>query len=381
MRILFINHAYAPSIGGCEITTARLAAGLMQRGHECMVVCGRHDPSLLPDDIVDDVPVKRFDFDRAFDASAGDPRQRIFALKAITTGLAAVKQKFQADVVHLNLADSSAFFHLRTEQSWTAPTIINPQESLRGHAEERNSVTGALFHNAARVVAHSSFAADGIAASTSWNRPDIDVIYPGVPAADFDMKSEEDHPAKDLIFIGRLVPHKGADVAIKTLTHLPENTRLTIVGNGPERQALDDLSASLNLSDRVQFFCDADDAKRRRLLASAYALLEPSRHEEQFGMIAVEGGLAGLPVVASAIGGLPEIVVDGETGSLASPGDDLSFAEAVAHLLHSPQRARAMGAAGRRRCETLFTVDRMVASYERVYLDAMSADNRRGSVV
>lgn len=377
MRILFINHAYAPSIGGCQITTARLASGLMQRGHDCAVVCGRHDQSLPAEDVIDSVVVRRFDFDRVFGPSADDPRQGILSLKMITKELGEFKQKFRPDVIHLNLADSSAFFHLKTEQYWAAPTIINPQEALPDTAADQDSALGALFSTAAGVVGHSSFAADAIAAATGWTRHKIGVVYPGVPAADFTPKRCPT-AARHLVFVGRLVPQKGADIAMHSLAQLRGEVTLTIVGDGPERPHLQDLCTELGIAHRVQFVADADDERRRQVLSSAFAMIVPSRHQEQFGMTAVEGGLSGLPVVASAIGGLPEIVVDGETGFVAAPGDDTSFATAVTRLLDDPAPACDMGAAGRKRCESLFNVEQMVASYEDVYNEALDCVSRKG---
>ena len=106
--------------------------------------------------------------------------------------------------------------------------------------------------------------------------------------------------------------------------------------------------------------------------AKAFALIAPSRHFELFGMVAAEGALAGLPVVASRIGGLPEIVHHGETGLSFEPGDVASLSAALHALLRDKDRARAMGRRGRERAAVEFSVSRMTDRYEALYALAMA---------
>ena len=92
----------------------------------------------------------------------------------------------------------------------------------------------------------------------------------------------------------------------------------------------------------------------------------PSRIEP-FGLVALEAAQLGRPVVASAVDGLPEVVVHGETGLLVPPDDPAALARAIAVLLDDPLRARALGAAARRRAETVFAWDRYVAAHEQLF--------------
>jgi glycosyltransferase involved in cell wall biosynthesis len=102
----------------------------------------------------------------------------------------------------------------------------------------------------------------------------------------------------------------------------------------------------------------------------------PSLRFESFGMSALDAMWAGKPVVASRTGGLPEVVADGETGIIVPPGNADALAEALRGLLASPEKARRMGEAGRRRAAALFTSARMAAEYRAVLLGP-AADGRR----
>jgi glycosyltransferase involved in cell wall biosynthesis len=93
---------------------------------------------------------------------------------------------------------------------------------------------------------------------------------------------------------------------------------------------------------------------------------------EGLGLILLEAMAAALPVVATAVGGVPEVVLDGETGGLVPPGDPAALARAIAGLLRVPERARRLGAAGRERVARLFTVERMVGQISALYQEALA---------
>jgi glycogen(starch) synthase len=93
----------------------------------------------------------------------------------------------------------------------------------------------------------------------------------------------------------------------------------------------------------------------------------PSRWEEPFGLVAVEAALMARPVVASRVGGLAEVVADGETGLLVDKEDPAALARAVTHLLKNPATAERMGQAARRRARELFGFERQVDAYDGLY--------------
>jgi glycosyltransferase involved in cell wall biosynthesis len=101
-------------------------------------------------------------------------------------------------------------------------------------------------------------------------------------------------------------------------------------------------------------------------------MVVPSLHHELFGMVAVEGALAGLPVIASATGGLQEIVEPGRTGFLAPAGDAPALARYLRILLADPALARRMGEAGRANALLRYTIEATTDRYERLYADCLA---------
>ena len=139
-----------------------------------------------------------------------------------------------------------------------------------------------------------------------------------------------------MLAVGRLVKQKGFDVLLEAMAILvkdpPFRCRLLIAGDGPERASLERLANDLGLADRVRFLGPTDRARIASLFRGAEAFVLPSRHEP-FGIVNLEAMAAGVPVVATAVGGVPEFVVDRETGLLVRPGDSAALARGINRIL------------------------------------------------
>lgn len=142
-----------------------------------------------------------------------------------------------------------------------------------------------------------------------------------------------------------------------------EDVRLFLVGDGPLRSALEAKSRALGIAPLVSFLGTRGDVSA--LLRAFDLFVLPSRIEG-LGITLLEAMAAGLGVVASAVGGIPEIV-DGETGRLVPPDDAGALAGAMGWMLDHPAECAAMGGRGRARVESRFSLEAMVAGYERVY--------------
>jgi N-acetyl-alpha-D-glucosaminyl L-malate synthase BshA len=140
--------------------------------------------------------------------------------------------------------------------------------------------------------------------------------------------------------------------------------RLTLVGDGPEQAASRETARRLGIADRVLFLGERDALPE--LLAPADAFVLSSR-DESFGLSALEAMSCGTPVVATRVGGVPEVVDDGETGLLADAEDLDGFAGNLAQLLFDRDRARAMGRAARAAAVERFARERVVGRYEALY--------------
>jgi glycosyltransferase involved in cell wall biosynthesis len=170
-------------------------------------------------------------------------------------------------------------------------------------------------------------------------------------------------------WMGRLAREKGVDVLLAALRELPDVTAL-LVGDGPERPRLEALAVELGVERRV-VFAGWDD-EPRRFLHALDVFVMPSRIEA-FGLAAAEAMLAGLPVVATDVGGLAELVVPGETGILIRPDAPHELAAAVAHLLGDENERRTLGRRGRARALECFSADAMTKRYENLYKELLAA--------
>jgi glycosyltransferase involved in cell wall biosynthesis len=169
-------------------------------------------------------------------------------------------------------------------------------------------------------------------------------------------------------------PDKGITVLLQAMAKLtgppaPLACQLLIVGEGPARSQLHDLGQRLGILSRVVF------TGMRRDIADLLPLLDvfvmPSL-SEGFGIAIVEAMAAGRPVVASAVGGIPEIVQHEETGLLVPPGDPVALAAALRDLLTRPDRARALGACGQQRARERFSIEVAVKRHEDLYEKLMA---------
>lgn len=175
----------------------------------------------------------------------------------------------------------------------------------------------------------------------------VDVIWNGVPVQP--PRPPLTRPPT-VAFAGRLVRQKGCDFLVQAFATVAKDNpavRLVIAGDGPERGALEKLVNRLGLSSHVVLTGHLPRAVLEETLAPAWVQTVPSRFSEGFGNVAAEAMMRGTAVVASACGGLIEVVHDGQTGFLVPPGDPAALVEAIARLLQNRELAETMGRAGR----------------------------------
>ncbi len=168
------------------------------------------------------------------------------------------------------------------------------------------------------------------------------------------------------VHVSNFRPVKRVPWLIEAFARASEGSQaeLVLVGDGPDLQASSDLVRRRGLGRRVRFLGERDALPERLAPADVFVL---ASQEESFGLSALEAMACGVPVVATAVGGVPEVVEDGTSGLLAHPDDQTAFAERLRDLLFDRDRARAMGARARQQVEARFTRDPIVARYEALY--------------
>jgi len=179
------------------------------------------------------------------------------------------------------------------------------------------------------------------------------------------------HPdEKLLIHISNFREVKRTPDVIKVFAKVAEvmGARLLMIGDGPERQDCLQLSNELHLGGRVSFL--GSFPRVEELLAIGDLFLLPSA-KESFGLVALEAMACGLPVVASNIGGIPEVVVHDETGYMHDLGDVEGMAESAIRILKDAELHERLASSGRARAETTFSETSIVPMYEAIYQKAL----------
>jgi glycosyltransferase involved in cell wall biosynthesis len=219
-------------------------------------------------------------------------------------------------------------------------------------------------------------------------KPKLHVIYPGIDGGRFQPQPaartrirREFNIADDELLIGvvsRLSPEKGVRDFVQAFAICARKkgrVRALVAGDAIASTAayareLYQQAIGLGVHDRIAFVGFRSD------VADFYAafdlLVVPSRHEG-FGRVLLEGMAAGLPVIATGAEGIPEVVVDGETGLLVEPGRPEALADAMMNLLGNPDLARRMGRAGRERVKRCFTIEAQAQAMQALYDEIISS--------
>ncbi|MEM9755872.1 MAG: glycosyltransferase family 4 protein, partial [Pseudomonadota bacterium] len=185
------------------------------------------------------------------------------------------------------------------------------------------------------------------------------IVHCGVSPERYDRTGTRSGAGLHLVFVGRLAPVKGLRVLMAALRRLDApDVRLTVVGDGPERAALQALAAPLGAAVRFTGYQSQEEVAQ--ILATADAFVLPS-FAEGVPVVLMEALAAGLPVIATRITGVPELVEDGVSGLLVTPGDPGALAAAIADLSARADRGRSLGAAGRKTVRAEFAIDREAA--------------------
>lgn len=255
---------------------------------------------------------------------------------------------------------------LRSRNLW----LVGYGSELLGHATiGRTARRSKLFRSCRGVVAISQYTA-GLVRNHFPEAP-VEVVYPGIDEALFTVPKDEDRIAgirasadgePIVLCIGRLDRRKGQDSLIHALAELPSDRPrplVALLGDGPYRDSLSQLARELRVERHVRFLGAVNDQEKTAWLDATDLVVQPSRRVgnmvEGLGLMIAEAGARQKAVLASAHGGIPEIVVSGETGLLLPEGEPpRSWAHEIGRLLRDHELRRRLGEAARRRVEGLF---------------------------
>ena len=341
MQVVLLTGIWPPDVGGPATHGPDFARFLLERGHGARVVTmGDGQPAVRPCRV--EVVPRRLPFPvryagvAALGARAARAGDVVYATATYAAAAAAATAARRPLVV--KLVSDPAYERARRYGLFAG--------TLEEFQHARGAVPGALarartavLRVARSVVVPSAYLAE---LARGWGlEPVLVVPNPAPPAAAVEPGSLA---PGTVVFVGRLTRQKALEVALRAVAAVPA-ARLLLVGDGPEREALERLAAELDLDGRVSFLGRRPRDEALRLVAGAEAVLLSSDWEN-LPHAAVEALSVGTPVVATAVGGVPEVVRDGVNGLLVPPGSPAALAAALRRLLaEEGLRARLAAAA------------------------------------
>jgi glycosyltransferase involved in cell wall biosynthesis len=339
-------------IGGMQNHTAQLTRALAALGVEQEVITHRPPGAPRTEGLCSGAIVRRF----------GLPLPWCRQLYSAPAALAALRGARRFDLIHAHQGEDLAVLPivLGAARLASRPLVVTLHTSLRhtfsggGHRGRLLSVAGgrieaAVCRRADGIIALSCRLAaalqeDGVRAER------ISVVPPGVNSPEFASAGEDPFPELPhprLVFVGRLVHQKGVDTLLAAAARMRrEDARILLVGDGPLRPQLEASIRESGLEGRVRILGFRSHAEIPAILANSDLFCLPSRFEEVSSAL-LEAMRAGLPIVATSVGGIPE-VLDG-AGRLVTAEDPVSLAQAIDELLSDTPLAARLGAEARKR--------------------------------
>lgn len=211
-----------------------------------------------------------------------------------------------------------------------------------------------------KVVAGSDFMLDNLA----QNGVAREKLVKLPPLVEMNAGGEHAPQAGSLLFVGQVIRGKGLDLLLRALTMVESPWRLTVLGQGNDKERCREMAGRYGIADRVEFVGFVPDVGP--YYRRSAVLVFPSRWSEPYGMTGPEALACGVPVAGFAVGGAGEWLHDGENGLAARPRDAADLAGKLDRLLRNPELARALGAAGRA-WTAQFTGERFAARVEEIF--------------
>jgi glycogen synthase len=382
VRVLLLSREYPPHVyGGAGVVVDHLSRALAR--HAAVEV------RCFGDQAVPGPPLRVRGY-APWERLAGGPEVAYApALEALSVGLAMARDPVAADVVHTHTW-YVGLGGMLTQAIHDLPLVVtlHSLEPLRPWKADQLGTGYAVstwaerlaVERAERVIAVSAQMRADILSHFQVAPERVVVIHNGVDADAFRRTEAREvlarHQVREpyVLFVGRISEQKGIFQLLEAARALPDEVSLVLCASSPDTSELAArLQAAVAGRPRVQWINAMLPVSEVVQLYSHAAVFACPSIYEPFGLINLEAMACGTPVVASRVGGIPEVVVDGETGWLVPPGDPAALAEALRVSLADPTRARRMGEAGRRRVEAHFSWDRIAEHTLAVYRDAIAA--------
>jgi glycogen synthase len=381
VKALLLTREYPPHVyGGAGVVVDELSRALARRMAVEVRCFGRPDAPPGVDARGYEPPAR----------PAGGPRPPYMgALDALSVGLAMAADPVDADVANAHTWYAALAGHLiRTVHRVPLVVTLHSLEPLRpwkaGQLGTGYGVSSWVERTAVeaaeRVIAVSDAMGRDALAHFAIDPERLRVVHNGIDLARYRRTAARDALERRgirepyALFVGRISEQKGLFHLVEAARGLPDRVELVLCAASPDTSEVEArLAAAVAGAPRVRWIREMVPVDEMVQLYSHAALFVCPSIYEPFGVINLEAMACEAPVVASAVGGILEVVQDGVTGALVPPGDAAALARAMNAVLADPARAREMGRAGRRRAEERFGWDVVAAQTEAVYAEARRA--------
>lgn len=350
MNILMLATSYFPHIGGVEQVVRKTSIELMQFNHEVVIVTERKPRSLAFHQMIDNCPVYRLPFTTYGLSLQGSLMYPCVWLYTVGT-LFRLVRRHNIDILHLQGVSRNGPYGVALKRRTRLPMVatvhgvevegIGDQRYPRAIRRWQTACLRQVACWADMWTACSHYLGEVLLQVVPEIRANLRPIHNGIHLEEFAdlVLSDTGSASRYILSTGRLVPKKGFDTLLHAFAHMLRHTSaaakvdLVIAGDGPERQRLEALAHTLEISQRVHWLGMITDRQRLSSLYQACEfLVVPSRHEP-FGIVCLEGLAARKPVVATRVGGIPEIIRDEQDGLLVPSDDPAQMAEAMERII------------------------------------------------
>lgn len=384
MNVLFLTHSFPRSEGDAAGSfILRLAVALRGEGVEVRVVAPAA-PGLAASEEIEGILVERFRYaPRRYERLAYTGNMASDVATSWTAKLALVgflgsdfvhavraRRSFEPQVVHAHW-----WFPNGVVGTWVGGLAHVPLVTTLHGTDVRLArtigVAKPLFNH---VLKHSA----AVTTVSNWLKQETESLAPGVHAevAPMPVATELFEPGasngrRDLLFVGRLNEQKGLRHLLHAMASMKTSAEIDVVGDGPERQSLQQLAQEVGVAARVHWHGQVPQRELAPLYRRAAAIVLPSV-DEGLGLVAVEALLCETPVVAFDSGGLRDVIQHEKTGLLVKAGDRAALAAALDDLLARDGRGRDLGRAGRLYALSAFAPESAARRYAEIYRQVLA---------
>ncbi|MBI3637642.1 MAG: glycogen synthase [Candidatus Rokubacteria bacterium] len=388
MKALMLTREYPPHVyGGAGVVVDQLTKALAHR-MQVEVRCFGDRP---PDASTERVAVRGYTPWERLKAGPDGPRYAP-ALETLSIGLAMASDPVDADVAHAHTwyADMAGVW-IRTLHRIPLIVTLHSMEPLRPWKADQLG-SGYLLSSwiertgvevADRVIAVSNKMREDILAHFEVDPKKVVVIHNGIDPSRFVRTEQRDALARRgvtepyVLFVGRITDQKGIFHLMDAAARLPEGVQVVFCASAPDTPEIEErMRRAIPQHPNVLWIPEMVPLEDVLQLYSHAAVFACPSVYEPFGLINLEAMACETPVVASAVGGILEVVEDGKTGYLVPPARPAELAAAITRVLDDPAQARAIGQAGRRRVEGKFSWARVAERTEQVYAEAIAEFKR-----